>query len=132
MDLLLRKEERIVIDSWNTLIRYLAAEEPIEGTYDLAILAGNSLPYLADELYALYQAKRVKQLMLVGGIGHATSFLQKNLEKRGCSLPMASEAEMYYAYIRQRYSLPEDAFLLEKESANSGENASAALAVVKK
>lgn len=116
---------------WNTLIHYLSNPEPLAQTYDLAILAGNCLPYLADELAKLYQSKRVKQVMVVGGIGHATHFLRENFQKIDILVPNASEAEMYQSYLMQRYQLSEATILMEKDSKNSGENASKSLAVLK-
>lgn len=63
-----------MITHWNTVINFLSAKEKVTGKYDLAILAGNSLPYLADELIHLYKQEMVSAVMFVGGIGHATPF----------------------------------------------------------
>ncbi|GGC84639.1 YdcF family protein [Enterococcus wangshanyuanii] len=117
-----------MIQYWNTVIEYLSAKEQVEGTYDLTILAGNSLPYLADELVQLYKQGRTSKVMLVGGVGHATPFLAKNFEELGISVGATSEAEMYLTYFKERYGLSEEIFLTETRSKNSGENARFSLA----
>ncbi|MBO0472447.1 YdcF family protein [Enterococcus ureasiticus] len=116
---------------WNTVIDYLSAQEQVTGKYDLAILAGNSLPYLADELIALYKQGKADKFMLVGGIGHATSFLQKNFKNSGFEVSDVSETEMYLAYFKEKYNLDEHLFLAESTSTNSGENAIFSLNIIK-
>ncbi|MGM0217700.1 ElyC/SanA/YdcF family protein [Enterococcus sp. AZ126] len=120
-----------MIQHWNTVINYLSAKEPIAGEYDLAILAGNSLPYLADELVQLFENKTAPLFMLVGGIGHATPFLQKNFKNMGIKVNDVSETEMYLEYFKQKYNLDETLFLTESTSTNSGENALFSLNKVK-
>ncbi|EOL45989.1 hypothetical protein I580_02087 [Enterococcus caccae ATCC BAA-1240] len=112
-----------MIQHWNTVIEYLAEKEQTTGNYDLAILAGNSLPYLADELIHLYEDGTVETMMLVGGIGHATPFLQKNFKDLGVQVSGSSETEFYLDYFKQRYHLDKESFLIETRSTNSGENA---------
>lgn len=119
------------IKHWNTIIDFLAARETVNGKYDLAILAGNSLPYLADELLRLKKQNIATSFMLVGGIGHATPFLRENLKKIGISVSNKSEAEMYLEYFLEKYKITNDSFLVEMESTNSGANAANALKVVK-
>ncbi|MGX7148604.1 ElyC/SanA/YdcF family protein [Enterococcus ureasiticus] len=120
-----------MIQHWNTVIDYLTAKEEVTGKYDLAILAGNSLPYLADELIALYKLGKADNFMLVGGIGHATPFLQKNFKNIGFEVSTASETEMYLDYFKQRYDLDAQLFLTETTSTNSGENALFSLNTIK-
>lgn len=125
------KRRETMIQYWNTVIEYLSAKEKIEGTYDLTILAGNSLPYLADELIHLYESKRTSKVMVVGGVGHATPFLAKNFEDQGVKVGATSEAEMYITYFKERYGLSETLFLTETRSKNSGENARFSLAKIR-
>lgn len=121
-----------MIRQWNEVINYLAAQEKITGSYDLAILAGNSLPYLADELIHLYKQKKVSAVLLVGGIGHATPFLRNNFKNMGIDVSDASETEMYLEYYKMKYDIAPELFLTEMHSTNSGENALFSLEVVKK
>ncbi|MGX7244298.1 ElyC/SanA/YdcF family protein [Enterococcus quebecensis] len=116
-----------MIPQWNEVIDYLAAKEEVTENYDLAILAGNSLPYLADELIHLYKQKKASAFMLVGGIGHATPFLRENFKNIGMNISGSCETEMYLDYFKLKYHLDKDQFLIETESTNSGENASFSL-----
>ncbi|MBO0446806.1 hypothetical protein IGJ55_001385 [Enterococcus sp. AZ170] len=120
-----------MITHWNTVINFLSAKEKVTGKYDLAILAGNSLPYLADELIHLYKQEMVSAVMLVGGIGHATPFLRHNFQRKGIKLAAASETEMYLEYFKLKYGLDKMLFLTEQTSTNSGENAVFSLNIIK-
>lgn len=111
---------------WQVLISFLADQPANEEatTADLALLAGNTLPFLTDQVAEMYQAKRVKKIFLVGGIGHATKFLRHNFKKLGWEFPAdRSEAEMNFTYLRQKYAIPPTDILVEKDSTNCGENA---------
>lgn len=119
---------------WNRLLAFLAdkSSNQIDGA-SLVILAGNCLPILADKAAELYQKGQVKKIFLVGGIGHATGKLHRNFEKQGFFLdPMLSESEMCFRYLKEKYRLPDEAFLLETLSTNSGENARNALAILRR
>lgn len=120
-----------MITHWNTVIEYLSAKEQVDEKYDLAILAGNSLPYLADELIQLYARGKASSLMVVGGIGHATPFLRENFKKMGINVSDASETEMYVEYFKLKYNLDEKVLLTESRSTNSGENAVFSLKKIK-
>ncbi|MBO0467520.1 YdcF family protein [Enterococcus plantarum] len=121
-----------MIEHWNTVIDYLAAQEQITEKYDLAILAGNSLPYLADAFIQLYEQGTASEFMIVGGIGHATPFLQKNLKNIGIKVSEVSETDMYLEYFKQKYHFGKELFLTETTSTNSGENARFSLNKMKK
>jgi uncharacterized SAM-binding protein YcdF (DUF218 family) len=118
-------------EQWNRLITYLAEQEELAGHYDLAILAGNSLPYLADMLIQLYQKKSVSAVMLTGGTGHATEHLRRNFHRLGYNISGQSETELYLSYFKERYRLPAELFLSESRSTNSGENARFSLEIIK-
>lgn len=120
-----------MLQDWNRVLQFLAEQEEMQETYDLAILAGNSLPYLIDELFMLYQTKKVKQIMVTGGVGHATKFLKTNLKNIGFELRAESEAEICQVYLDKKYGLPKNALILETHSTNSGENAIFSLNKVK-
>ncbi|MEI5995415.1 YdcF family protein [Candidatus Enterococcus mansonii] len=121
-----------MIEQWNEVLEYLAAKDERTKTYDLVILAGNSLPYLADEFIQLYKQNKAATFLLVGGKGHATPFLKKNFQNMGINVSDGSETDMYLDYFKQKYHLDSDLFLIEKESTNSGENALFSLNIIKK
>lgn len=112
-----------MIQDWNVVLQFLAAQENVEENYDLAILAGNSLPYLIDELVVLYKTKKVQQIMVTGGVGHATNFLKENLKAIGFESTEENEAEICQAYLQEKYGLFKNELILETSSTNSGENA---------
>ncbi|MDH6364134.1 uncharacterized SAM-binding protein YcdF (DUF218 family) [Enterococcus sp. PF1-24] len=114
-----------MIAEWNQLLNFLAAKEELTlPKYDLAILAGNSLPYLTQACADLYHQGVVNKILLTGGIGHATSKLKSNFQKLGFDFQEnMSEAEVNACYLMEAAEIPEEALLLEKTSTNSGENA---------
>lgn len=113
---------------WNCLLDFLADPGPQECSELKAptlILAGNCLPVLVDEAAKAYLNQQVEQIVLVGGIGHATKYLYKNFEKQGFLFEQGlSESEICARYLLEKYELPKQALLLETESTNCGENAS--------
>ncbi|WP_165006329.1 MULTISPECIES: YdcF family protein [unclassified Enterococcus] len=122
-------------NDWNLLLSFLA--DAGSQTFDqldapLLILAGNCLPILADKAAELYLNGQVQQLFFVGGVGHATKFLVENFAKQGYHFEDGlSESEMCYLYLKEKYQLPEDVVLLEKQSTNSGENAAFSLEILR-
>ncbi|WP_251844223.1 YdcF family protein [Enterococcus durans] len=118
---------------WNQLLTFLADKSSSQiDEASLVILAGNCLPILAHKAAEIYQKGQVKKIFLVGGIGHATAKLHRNFEKQGIFLdPTLSESEMCFQYLKEKYRLPNEAFLLETASTNSGENARNALAILR-
>ncbi|MBO1299185.1 MULTISPECIES: YdcF family protein [unclassified Enterococcus] len=112
---------------WNRLLAFLAEADPqnySELKAPMLILAGNCLPVLADEAAKAYLNQQIDQIVLVGGIGHATKYLYRNFEKQGYDFePGLSESELCAKYLIEKYQLPEEAMLLETKSTNSGENA---------
>lgn len=120
-----------MIEDWNRLITFLTDVPQMAQTHEgetCLVLAGNCLPYLADEAAKAYLEQKVDRLFLVGGKGHATQRLRENFSKQGVVFSdELSEAMMYHEYLSKKYSLPASAFLLEDQSTNSGENAQFAL-----
>lgn len=121
------------LKDWNCLLSFLAAaDEKIFKSAPLVILAGNCLPILADKAAKLCLNGQVEQIFLVGGIGHATSFLRQNFAKQGFFFDTTvSESEMYFRYLRDKYYISEEKFILETKSTNSGENAQNALDILR-
>ncbi|MGM9903693.1 YdcF family protein [Enterococcus hirae] len=123
------------IQDWNQMLRFLA--EPVktklsELSAPMLVLAGNCLPFLADEAAQMYLNRQVDQLFLVGGVGHATKYLYENFEKQGIFFEKGlSESELYARYLLEKYQIPKEALILETHSTNSGENALFALNLLK-
>jgi uncharacterized SAM-binding protein YcdF (DUF218 family) len=94
---------------------------------DLVILLGSGLTYTIDLIGELLKENLLKEVMIVGGMGHSTKYLIENVKKRDGYIPEAieklSEAEIYYQIISKEYQIPSERFILEKTSKNCGQNA---------
>lgn len=115
-----------MLEDWNLLLDFLAEAEELQEnqTYDLLILAGNSLPLVTQEAAKLYQKGIVNKILVTGGIGHATHYLRENYAKLGVAFAEnQSEAEMNQLYLHQQFNVPLADILVEGASTNSGENA---------
>lgn len=121
------------MNHWNTVIHYLAdadfTNEQLP-TFEVAILAGNSLPFIADQAAALLLKGKVKTLVLSGGVGHATQYLVENFAKIGWQPTAKTEAEMVAEYLQRFYPIADEQLILETSSTNSGENAAFSLALL--
>ncbi|MHC5373789.1 YdcF family protein [Enterococcus sp. LJL120] len=121
----------------NLVLNYLADQPSAKlfagnKTYPLLILAGNSLPPLTEAAGQLVKEGKVEKILLSGGIGHATQFLQKNYQKIGYNFSKElSEAQMNQLFLIEACGLVEEQLLVENASTNSGENASFSLAVLR-
>ncbi|OQO71546.1 hypothetical protein BH747_01565 [Enterococcus villorum] len=120
------------LKDWNCLLSFLAESNETRTSAPLVILAGNCLPILADKAAALYLNGQVEKIFLVGGIGHATKFLRKNFANQGILFnEEQSESEMYFHYLTNKYHIPDEVFILETNSTNSGENAQNSLEILR-
>lgn len=89
--------------------------------------------FLLIKLTELYLQGQVRQIFLVGGIGHATKVLRQNFAKQGVLFEDGlSESEMCFRYLTEKYHIPTERFILETTSTNSGENAQHALTILQK
>lgn len=117
----------------NLVMNYLADAPtetifPNEKSYELLILAGNSLPILTAEVGQLLKTGKVCRVLLSGGIGHATHFLREKFQKIGYDFPETiSEAQMNQLYLIEEFGILKEQLLIEGSSTNSGENASFSL-----
>lgn len=117
-----------MIQEWNELIEFLAAVDYQNSAElpnaDLAVLAGSSLPSLADTAGELLVKGTIQQLLITGGVGHGTEPMRRNFAAMDIHFPEDfSEAEMFGQYILDHYPVSAEQILLEKHSTNSGENA---------
>lgn len=134
------------IHSLNTIARYLSRRDVALLTKDkmiellgkpqadLLILLGSSIVDTAQKAADAVHAGAVKELMIVGGIGHSTADLIRNVkqmqggtdvETEGCS-----ESEILLGLLHRRMGIDPREVLLETESTNCGANAVRALQVL--
>lgn len=129
-----------VVDAANELARWCAQRDVsamcrealrneanlADGKAGLFVLFGGGVTGTVETLAAAIRAGVARRYAIVGGRGHATSWLDQAVERlraTGEALPtpgVASEAEMLDALLAARYGLRAD--LLETRSTNCGNN----------
>jgi uncharacterized SAM-binding protein YcdF (DUF218 family) len=100
---------------------------------DVLILLGNSVLATAERAFALIRDGAAPRILIVGGRGHSTIFLERSLQAtpRYAAIPTAgrSEAAML-ADMAQICGVPAARMLIEPSSRNCGENAAFARGVL--
>lgn len=114
----------------------LLSREALQKTYgcsqaDLLILFGGSILHGCEMAGKAYKEGIAKQLMIVGGIGHTTSYLRTAVSLKYPTIETAgkSEAEMIVDLFEQHFGISKDEMIVESGSTNCGENATFALQV---
>lgn len=123
----------------NTIAAFLAAPDLIDLTAstvassvdgskaDLLILLGNSVLHTVDTVAAAYKEGVAEELLLVGGRGHSTDLLRREVrdDPRYEHLPVEGmpEAEIMREILVQCHGLDEGEIMTESRSTNCGENA---------
>lgn len=97
---------------------------------DVFVLFGGSILAGGDLLAQAIQAKVAKKYIIVGGAGHTTPRLRQQMAPYlpNQSLEQLSEAELFSAYLQQKYQLTVD--YLETKSTNCGNNITYLLALL--
>lgn len=100
---------------------------------DLLVVAGNCIPFIAQQAAIAFQNGVAKKLMFSGGVGHTTNVLRKVVNAKFPDLETLgkSEAEIFSDLLFLEFGIPKNEMLLEKTSANTGENARFALRAAK-
>ncbi|RDV13745.1 YdcF family protein [Pontibacter diazotrophicus] len=127
------------VSLFNTLIPFLAkrdihslTEAVLEKEYnitqaDLLILLGNSSLYVAVQAASAYHRGLAKELMICGGIGHSTRFLEENIEQHpGYNDVLTggrAEADMLKDIFVKHWDIQESSIIVENQSTNCGSNA---------
>lgn len=122
-----------MIERLNHLINYLT-ESDIDkqnvkkNSFDLIILAGNSLPSLARHSAYLMDQKVAPKLLITGGYGHGTKRLFTNIEqesilKKSEYQNSDSEALLLKKIFDKHREFVTGEVSLEEKSRNTGENA---------
>ncbi|MGT2907355.1 YdcF family protein [Streptococcus dentiloxodontae] len=129
----------------NTLVRFLALRDIAEltpqflsasyhGLYqaDVFVLFGGSIIEGGDVLAKAIQNKLARHYLIVGGAGHTTDGLRRQMALLFPDLNSQNltEAELFAAYIRRNYQLTAD--LLETQSTNCGNNITLMLNLLEK
>ncbi|MEC1524512.1 ElyC/SanA/YdcF family protein [Neobacillus niacini] len=98
---------------------------------DLLILFGGSIAYGCDVVGKAISNHIAKNFMIVGGEGHTTETLRREIHSAYPELVTAgkTESEIMSDYIKRKYNI--DNILLERNSTNCGNNITYALEVMK-
>lgn len=96
---------------------------------DVMVLFGGSIMCGGDVLASAMQAGAAKTYMIAGGEGHTTETLRHNMSSAGIKTEGLKEAEIFAAYLKERYGLIPD--LLECASTNCGNNVTYCLDLIK-
>jgi len=120
-------KEREILETLDRIMQFLARRdvtqsEIFQQKYDLGIVLGSSF-YESAELGAkLLEKGKLKTLMLSGGVGHSTHYLEERLfrDKKVSKVSEYSESEYLYNLIAD---YDQGNIFLECESKNCGENA---------
>lgn len=122
-----------MIERLNRLINYLT-ESDIDkqsvkkNSFDLIILAGNSLPSLAKHSAYLMDQKVAPKLLITGGYGHGTKRLIDNIKQESILRKREYQNSDSEAFLLKKIFDKHRKFvigevLLEEKSRNTGENA---------
>ncbi|MGK0467186.1 YdcF family protein [Clostridium sp.] len=102
---------------------------------DMIIILGNSIPYIAEIGARAYKNGLSKDIMIVGGIGHSTKYLIRNVlennKYKNIEVNDKSEADILRRIIVAGENIQQDKIITESKSTNCGENASKALNILK-
>lgn len=101
---------------------------------DMLILLGNSLLYTVEIAAKAFQNKLAKELMVVGGIGHSTELLRRNVKNsvkcKDVNSNDKAEAEIIKEILSRYYKIDEKNIITENKSTNCGSNAYESLKVI--
>lgn len=135
-----------IVDDINKISKFLARRDLDELTckelmdkfkikqVDIIIILGNSMPLIAELSARAFKNGLAKDIMIVGGIGHSTKYLIKNIiddsKFKYINFHGKSEAEILSEVIIKSENIDKNKIIIEKKSTNCGLNASEALKVL--
>jgi uncharacterized SAM-binding protein YcdF (DUF218 family) len=106
----------------DVIAKYLARRDPIDQRVDRVVLMGSAVlesVEVAAEAHRQYSAP----VLVSGGIGHSTQFLDDAVRQRGLDLATGRAESHVFRELLLRYGVPVDQVTVEDRSTNCGENA---------
>lgn len=101
---------------------------------DALILLGNSSLYVAEQAAKAFKQGLAKELMICGGVGHSTVFLEDNISRhptyKAIGVGDRPEADMLKDIFVKYWNIAESKLIVENKSSNCGSNASEAYEVL--
>ena len=136
-----------IIDSFNKIIKYLAkrdieelSSEELFKNYkiekaDLLIILGSAITYIAEEGARAFKNNLTKEIMIVGGIGHSTKYLEDNIinsyKYKDIETMNRAEADILRDILIKHEKIKNEDIIIENKSTNCGSNAYEAFKVIK-
>ena len=97
---------------------------------DMVLLFGGSLPEGCRLAGRLWQQGLARRVMTIGGVGHTTAAFLERFESALPAGHSATEGECMKEYLQSAFSIPDADVLVERASANCGENVRFALRIL--
>ncbi len=104
------------------IARYLARRDPIEQPVDLVVLMGSAVLESVEVAAEAHRAHDAP-ILVSGGIGHSTEYLDDAVRRRGLDLATGRPEAHVFRELLMRYGVPEEQLVIEDRSTNCGENA---------
>lgn len=106
----------------DVIARYLARRDPVDHPVELIVLMGSAVlesVEVAAEAYRVCSAP----ILVSGGIGHSTQYLDDAVRRRGPDLATGRPESHVFRDLLLRYGVPAKEVSVEDQSTNCGENA---------
>jgi hypothetical protein len=104
------------------IARYLARRDPIEQPVDLVVLMGSAVLESVEVAAEAHRAHDAP-ILVSGGIGHSTEYLDDAVRRRGLDLATGRPEAHVFRELLVRYGVPSEQLVVEDRSTNCGENA---------
>ncbi|WP_350281757.1 YdcF family protein [Kribbella sp. HUAS MG21] len=105
-----------------TIARYLARQDPIDRPVDLIVLMGSAVLESVEVAADAHRTYGVP-ILVSGGIGHSTQYLDDAVRRRGLDLATGRPEAQVFRELLLRRGVPADQIVVEDQSTNCGENA---------
>lgn len=104
------------------IAEYLARRDQVDRPIDLIVLMGSAVLESVEVAVDAYRSYAVP-ILVSGGIGHSTQFLDDAVRRRGLDVEVGRPESHVFRDLLLRYGVPPDEITIEDRSTNCGENA---------
>ncbi|MEV6269487.1 YdcF family protein [Kribbella sp. NPDC051936] len=111
------------------IARWLARRDPIDRPVDRVVLMGSAVVESVEVAAEAHRAHSAP-ILVSGGIGHSTQFLDEAVRRRGLGLATGRPESHVFRELLLRYGVPDDQIVVEDRSTNCGENAAFTRALI--
>lgn len=113
----------------DVIARWLARRDPVDRPVDRVVLMGSAV---VESVEVAAEAHRTHSAPIVvsGGIGHSTRFLDEAVRRRGLDVATGGPESHVFRELLLRCGVPADQIVVEDRSTNCGENAAFTRALI--